>query len=739
MLFNHNINNLSGGVSQQSEEARYDTQVEEMINFVPTVAQGLRRRNPIEYRNALAITYQDNMAIHSYSRGDGVETYGMILDNNGLKVFDVSNDMTNIPVTDFGTAGNTVIEQWAGTDWENDIQFLTVGDTTWILNTSIVTATTGDLTPTDDTSNSAFYWIKKSYDDGSGHGYAYQIVLNNVKFNAVYPDTTVYDAWGVDVPTRKANWGFSFDAANVGLTFNDSLLAATALARYIDVYATTNYTARAEGSIVYITRTAPFTFESGDSWGNQASTGWTDSLAKIADLPASMDGFTNAEVGTIAITGTDKDTFTNYYLEWDTDHWKETVKEGIEYKINHMTMPAKLVRQSDTSFALGWNIENPSYDGFATIWEERDKGDDDSNPIPSFIGSKLSNMFFLKNRLCFTSEENVIMSKIGSYYNFFATTVMEVLDNDPIDAAADSNNISVIRAVNVTGGAVTLWTDTAQFILTGGETLSPTTTRISQTSSYVADTSIPPINVDNEVIFFNKKGNWLEALTYSPSTFNNDNSTAGSISSHIPAYLPSTINHVEVSQSENLILMLNPLEHNYIYCYKYHIHNNERTMSAWFKWEFPVAIKKINVLSGVLFILADTNSLYSLELDAKEITDTFLDDGVTPDAAQTSYTSSVLLSRFSIETRQKTQAIRENFYMKTVRSKVDGMVDFTITNEERNKTKTIVSKHLALGRKILVGGHSDKVKIGYTTNYDNGCAINALNVEGSMKLRSKNY
>ena len=699
-LFNHNINNLSGGVSQQTEENRFDNQVESMVNFIPTVAQGLRRRNPLNLVSTLTTSFSDNMAIHSYDRGNGDEKYGMIMDDNGLRVYNTEG--TEKTVVDISSAGEEILTKWSGTDWENDIRFLTVGDTTWILNTSATTSITSDLTPTDSNPYSAFYWLKKSFNDGTSglnHGYAYTISLT--------------------------------DLGQVSYNHTDSIVAATELASLI--HGNNGYTARSEGSIVMIDRATDFEIWTGDSWGNQASIAWKGGVAKISDLPASMEGFSSAEVGTIAITGTDKDTFTNYYLSWDIDHWKETVAEGIEYKIDYLTMPAKLVRQSDGTFALGWNIENLSYDGFRTIWEEREKGDDDSNPIPSFVGNKLSNMFFLKNRLCFTSEENVIMSKIGSYYNFFATTVIEVLDDDPIDAAADSNNISVIRAVNVTGGAVTLWTDTAQFILTGGEILSPTTTRISQTSSYVADTTIPPINVDNEVIFFNKKGNWLEVLTYSPSTFNNDNSTAGSISAHRPSYLPSTISNVEVSQSENLILMLNPLEPSYIYCYKYHVHNNERSMSAWFKWEFPISIKKINVLSGMLFILADTNSLYSLELDVKEITESFLDNGIA------SYTSSVLLSRFNIETRQKSQAIRENFYMKTVRSKVDGNVDFTIVNEERNNTKTIDSKHLQLERRILVGGHSDKVKIGYTTSYDTGCAINVLNVEGSMKLRSRNY
>ena len=40
MIINHNLNNLSGGVSKQPDEARFDNQVEEMINFIPTVSNG---------------------------------------------------------------------------------------------------------------------------------------------------------------------------------------------------------------------------------------------------------------------------------------------------------------------------------------------------------------------------------------------------------------------------------------------------------------------------------------------------------------------------------------------------------------------------------------------------------------------------------------------------------------------------------------------------------------------------
>lgn len=789
ILFNHNVNNLNGGVSEQVDIARYDNQVEEMVNFVPTVSQGLRRRNPISSVSALTTT--SNMAIHSYSRGDGVEKYGMIFDNTGIRVFDTAG--VEKTVVDFGILNDGVLHEWlfqamvtnlstevdatydsirlsndGGStysffkvnggvsndynaalekfrdgwkiltsvglksildlkessswsimyheyldalnttyasrdfsfivDWENSIKFLTVGDTTWILNTSIVASTDGALTPTDAADYTGFYWIKKSFNDGTSganHGYTYQITLNGIDYS--YNHT-------------------------------DSISVASNLASQINAVA--GFTSRSEGSIVYISNTSSFTMASGDSWGNQASIGWGNGVAKIADLPASMDGFTNAEVGTIAITGTDKDSFTNYYLKWEDDHWKETVVEGVEYKLDHLTMPAKLVRQSDGTFSLGWNVENLSVEGFATIWGERDKGDNDSNPLPSFIGDNISNMFFFKNRLGFTSGENVILSQTASYYDFFASTVIEILDTDPIDAAADSNNISVIRAINVTAGAITLWTDTAQFILSGGEVLSPATTRISQTSSYVASPEIEPINVDNEVVFFDKKGDYLNVLSYAPSSVNNDKSTAVSLSAHIPEYLPATIEQVEVSHSENLMLLFDPSTPTKIYCYKYHIDNNKRVMSAWFEWTFGVTIKKINILEDELFIIAD--ALYSMPLEIMPVTDTFLDLGTD------TYESRVLLSRFHVQTNQNTQYFREKFFAKSVVSRIKGSTDIDIVNLDRGSTITTLTKHVELERAIIVGGDSDNVKVQYRTSYDNGVAIEALNIEGEAKYRTRN-
>jgi len=705
-LLNHNIKNFFGGVSQQSDENRFDNQMESMDNFMITVAQGLRRRNPLQLV-ASAGTVVTDMATHSYDRGDGQEKYNMILDANGLRVYDADGVAKTVNEILYGALNDTPVQgMWTVANYKKDIEFLTVGDTTWILNKNeVVTYTEADASLSGDIPK-AFYWVKKSFDNGSGVGYTYEVWLDGIKYSANSTDT---------------------------------IAAATSLETAIN--ASANFTATRVGSIIRIVETAnaEFTFESGDSWGNQASTGWyswygvESGVQKISDLPSEMNGFTKAQVGVIPITGTDKDSFTNYYLEWDTDHWKEAYKFGYNAVFDYESLIAKAVRQSDGTFTLGFNttVNKGSYEGFETDWGDRIKGDVDSNPLPSFADHKISNMFFFKNRLGLTAEENVVLSETGSYYNFFATTVIEILDSDPIDAAVDSNTVSIIRNVSAVAGALTIWADNQQFLLSGGEILSPATTRISPTSSYSSDNALPPVVVDNSILFFNKIGSYLDVLSFDPASLQSDKSTAESIASHIPTYLPATIDNVKYSSAHNMIFLTDSVDLNTIYVYKYHVKAGEKIISAWFKWTFTIDIKAMEVLDGVLYLIAGNNNQYKVALEPIALSGSFLD-------ADTglAFTSTLVMSRYNVELKNGIRAFREPFFMKNIKTSKQGEVDLDIINSERTSTKTVLNKHL--GRRLFVGGNSEKINIGFSTSYATGCQIDTVSIEGRFSTKSKN-
>jgi hypothetical protein len=53
------------------------------------------------------------------------------------------------------------------------------------------------------------------------------------------------------------------------------------------------------------------------------------------------------------------------------------------------------------------------------------------------LGFLLTQFHSFKNRIVFTSRQNVICSQAGDYFNFFASTVITIVDSDPIDLSAE--------------------------------------------------------------------------------------------------------------------------------------------------------------------------------------------------------------------------------------------------------------------------------------------------------------
>ena len=129
--------------------------------------------------------------------------------------------------------------------------------------------------------------------------------------------------------------------------------------------------------------------------------------------------------------------------------WEETVEAGIQFKFDYSTMPHVLIRQADGNFRFA-RVDGDTYtisgtDYTLPKWGERTVGDLDSAPNPSFIGSKINNVFFFRNRLGFLADDNVVLSRAAEFFNFFPETVLSVIDSEPIDVAASHTKVAILR------------------------------------------------------------------------------------------------------------------------------------------------------------------------------------------------------------------------------------------------------------------------------------------------------
>lgn len=294
------------------------------------------------------------------------------------------------------------------------------------------------------------------------------------------------------------------------------------------------------------------------------------------------------------VIGDASSSFDNYYVRFEpmdensdfgTGLWKETVKPGIPSKLDAGTMPHGLIRQADGTFTFG-----------KLDWAERACGDEDSAPLPSFVDRTINGLFFYRNRLAFLSEDNVVMSETGEFFNFFVTTVTTMVDSDVIDVAASNVKSSLLQHAAVFSGGIILFSDQTQFTMEHDTVLANATVSIKPVTEFEADMSAAPVSAGKTVFFATRRGEWGGVREYLTLPDNSDQNDAADVTAHVPRYITGGIFKLICSTNEDLLLVLSRNKRDSIWLYKYYWNGSEKIQSAWSRWDMAGT-----VLSGAMF------------------------------------------------------------------------------------------------------------------------------------------
>ena len=131
----------------------------------------------------------------------------------------------------------------------------------------------------------------------------------------------------------------------------------------------------------------------------------------------------------------------------------------------------------------------------AIPWDDREVGDNLTNPYPSFINAEdpdntaganaIERVVFYRNRLCLLAGENIIMSRPGDYFNLWSLSALNISVSDPIDTAASSTYSSLLLDAMVVNSGLVLFSEFQQFLLTtDSDLLSAQTVKISNLATY---------------------------------------------------------------------------------------------------------------------------------------------------------------------------------------------------------------------------------------------------------------
>ena len=423
----------------------------------------------------------------------------------------------------------------------DDIELLTLNDYTFVLNKAKTVALTADTSAAKP--NEAFVVIKVV---GTGH---YRVYLD-----------------GVQRASHNAGAGGDVDSI------------ITDLVSQIDgnTFGTTTYAATAVGPGFYISADAEFTISVIGAPAENSVFVFQETTATVADLPTQCkDGYVVKVVNSVDVDVDDM--YVKFVADsgatYGTGVWEETLAPEIQYKFDPLTMPHQLVRQADGSFTYG-----------PVTWEDRLIGDEETNPTPSFVGQKINNLFFYRNRLGFLSNEAVVLSRAGDYFNFWVTTALTVTDDDPIDITASSVRPVNHRYVRPTSVGLVLFSDTEQFILTtDADILSPKTAKINELSSYECDSIIEAVALGTTLAFVSKTP--LFTRLYELAEIASDRPPVMNEQTKIvPELIPSTITSMIASPAVSLV-SLGTTGSSTVYQYKFLEQPGQGRVSAWYKWE----------------------------------------------------------------------------------------------------------------------------------------------------------
>ena len=250
-------------------------------------------------------------------------------------------------------------------------------------------------------------------------------------------------------------------------------------------------------------------------------------------------------------------------------------------------------------------------------WPERTVGDLDTAPDPSFIGTTINNVIFFRNRLGFLADDNVILSRVSQFFNFFPETVTTIIDSDPIDVAASNTKVSILKHSITMGEQLILFSDQTQFILSSSsDTLTPKTANVVVATEFESSTQALPVGSGNSIYYLTKKGLFAGVREYVTQK-DVEIKDASDITIHIPKYIPVNIFKLAVSTSEDVLILLGTDNPNKIYINRWLYGDNfQKILNSWstFSINSSRSILNIDFINSDLYmVIRNSDNVTSLE------------------------------------------------------------------------------------------------------------------------------
>lgn len=618
-LIQQTIKNLIAGISQQPPKLRHAEQLEEQINGFSTEAGGLQKRPPTQHvRRLPALPLKTK--VHLINR-DELERYIVAFTGDSLKIFDINGNEKTVKMENGADTYVTC------SDPNKQLKVITVADHTFIVNTTKVVEMNNNEKSSDDWKKQGSLIVVRQ----GQYGRKYTVNIQNQEYTYETPDGSDASHSKMIATDYIANQLYEKIAGNFKKKF--SSLTDDEMRTYGVTKTTKGHWGGSDNDhwveiTTYYYKDKAYSKEDMFSpAGVQGSvvikgTNWIQIIGNLKDISVS-DGFngealklfintttrfeilpSTAPDGFTVLVKGEKESDDDYYVKYDSGlHiWKECAKPNITIKYDFTTMPYILRREADGTFTCT-----------TANWNERKTGDEDSNPTPSFVGNKINDIFFFRNRLGIISGEAVNLSRTSDFFNFWVDSATSIVDTDPIDLQVSHNRVSTLYNAVPFNQDLYLFSAQTQFILRAEGVLSPKTAVIDQVTEFDADTWVKPIGVGRNLYFTAHKTDFTTVQEYFAVADSTTQKNATDVTGHVPNFLKNSIYSLKACNNENLLIALSDNQRDTIYIYKFLFLNDSKAQASWSRWTFDGEIIGADFINSVMYLVINRGGNTFLE------------------------------------------------------------------------------------------------------------------------------
>jgi hypothetical protein len=239
------------------------------------------------------------------------------------------------------------------------------------------------------------------------------------------------------------------------------------------------------------------------------------------------------------------------------------------------------------------------------VWENRAAGDLVQCPFPSFLNHTIDEVFFLKNRLGFTSGENVVMSAAGDLFRLSRYSAAQLLDDDCIDVKTAMKDVTSFHSAIPWLEGLHLQAENGEYMLTGEPALTPRTVRIDPTGSYATSGRMRPVPFGTTLLLSTHDTGYTRLLEFA-SAFTEDGwrSDASDLCRETPRFLDGNPVMVVADAGLGFVAVHTDNSASTLHVFSGFTEGGKRSVAAWSKWTLAGAsIIGMDMVDGKLGLL----------------------------------------------------------------------------------------------------------------------------------------